>query len=348
MSIAPYVDRRARLIKLMGHGIAFIPTAPEVLRNADTHYDYRHDSNFYYLSGFPEPEAVLVLIAGQSDISTPRTMLFCREKNLEREIWDGYRYGPDAAREQFGFDEAYPITQLDEKLVELLGNQPALFYPLGHDTAWDQRILKIRSAVQEKIRSGIRAPDEIRDVRALINEMRLFKDAHELDIMRRAAAISTAAHRRAMQFTRPDQYEYQVEAELLHEFCRHGARHPAYTSIVAGGANACVLHYVGNNARLKDGDFVIEPPIKFASDSAELPADGLEALAEVIGTMRANPKLEQVSVTIGAKGVPAALTDKRAKAVLDFFNERDVDSNSVEVALSEDLPGGQVTVRIVK
>ncbi|MFZ2541369.1 MAG: M24 family metallopeptidase, partial [Gallionella sp.] len=132
-----------------------------------------------------------------------------------------------------------------------------LYYPLGHDADWDKRILEMRSAVQEKVRSGIRAPNEIRDVRALLNEMRLFKDAHELDIMRRAAAVSTSAHRRAMLFTRPDQFEYQVEAELLHEFCSHGARHPAYTSIVAGGANACVLHYVGNDAKLQDGDLLL-------------------------------------------------------------------------------------------
>jgi Xaa-Pro aminopeptidase len=259
MTIAPtiYAQRRARLLTQMQRGIAIIPTAPEVARNADTHYSYRHDSNFYYLSGFTEPEAVLVLVASQDDNSLQQSILFCREKNLEREIWDGHRFGPDSAREQFGFDAAYSIEQLDEKLAELMGNQPALFYPLGGDAAWDQRILKLRSAVQEKIRSGIRAPDEIRDVRALLNEMRLFKDAHELDIMRRAAAISTSAHRRAMQFTRPDQFEYQVEAELLHEFCRHGARHPAYTSIVAGGANACVLHYVGNDAELRDGDLLL-------------------------------------------------------------------------------------------
>ena len=252
-----YAQRRARLLEQMQRGIAIIPTAPEVARNADTHYGYRHDSNFYYLSGFTEPEAVLVLIAGPGESGQPQSILFCREKNLEREIWDGHRFGPDAAREQFGFDTAYPIGQLDEKLSELMGNQPALFYPLGFDAAWDRRILVLRSAVQEKIRSGIRAPDEIRDVRALLNEMRLFKDAHELDIMRRAAAISTAAHKRAMRFTRPDMFEYQVEAELLHEFCSHGARHPAYTSIVAGGANACVLHYVGNNARLRDVDLLL-------------------------------------------------------------------------------------------
>jgi len=248
-----YSQRRARLLNQMRHGIAIVPTAPEVARNADTHYDYRHDSNFYYLSGFTEPESVVVLIAGDE----PQSILFCREKNLEREIWDGHRFGPDAAREQFGFDAAYPVEQLDEKLTELIGNQPALFYPLGVDPAWDQRILRLRGAVQEKVRSGIRAPDQIRDVRALLNEMRLFKDSHELDIMRRAAAISTAAHRRAMRFTRHDMFEYQVEAELLHEFCSHGARHPAYTSIVAGGANACVLHYVGNNAQLRDVDLLL-------------------------------------------------------------------------------------------
>ncbi len=254
---AVYAQRRARLLERMRRGIAIIPTAPEVARNGDTHYAYRYDSNFHYLSGFTEPEAVLVLIACQDNDNPPQSILFCREKNLEREIWDGHRFGPDAAKEQFGFDAAYPIEQLDEKLTGLMGDQPALYYPLGQDTAWDRRILKLRSAVQAKARSGIRAPDEIRDVRALLNEMRLFKDGYELDIMRRAAAISTRAHRRAMRFTRPGQFEYQVEAELLHEFCRHGARHPAYTSIVAGGTNACVLHYIENNAKLCDGDLLL-------------------------------------------------------------------------------------------
>ena len=253
VAVTCYAKRRARLQKSMRNGIAIIPTSPEVARNADTHYGYRHDSNFYYLTGFTEPEAVLVLTAGEE----PRSILFCREKNPEREIWDGHRYGPDAAQEKFGFDEAYSIELLDEKLTEMMGNQHALFYPLGGDTAWDKRILGIRAAVQEKIRSGIRAPDEILDVRAPLNEMRLIKDKHELDIMRRAAAISTRAHERAMRFTRPGQIEYQIEAELLHEFCSHGARHPAYTSIVAGGANACVLHYVGNNAQLRDGDLLL-------------------------------------------------------------------------------------------
>jgi Xaa-Pro aminopeptidase len=253
----PYAERRKRLLNKMQRGIAIIPTAPEMLRNGDAHYAYRYDSSFYYLTGFTEPEAVLVLIASTGGDSQAQSILFCREKNLEREIWDGHRCGPDAACEQFGFDAAYPIAQLDEKLAELIGNQPALFYPLGTHTDWDARIIKLRTAVQAKSRSGIRAPDEIHDVRKLLNEMRLFKDEHELNHMRRAAAISTAAHQRAMRFTRADQFEYQVEAELLHEFCRHGARDPAYTSIVAGGANACTLHYVDNNAVLRDGDLLL-------------------------------------------------------------------------------------------
>ncbi len=248
-----YAQRRARLLEQMQHGIAIIPTAPEVVRNGGTHYGYRFDSSFYYLTGFAEPEAVLVLIAS----ATPQAILFCRDKDPEREVWDGYRFGPAAAREHFGFDAAHSITQLDEQLTELLANQPTLYYPLGHDTAWDQRILRLRAELQARARSGVHAPDEVRDVRTLLNEMRLFKDEHELAQMRRAAKISAAAHRRAMQFTRPGHFEYQVEAELLHEFCRHGARNAAYPSIVAGGANACVLHYVGNDMELRDGDLLL-------------------------------------------------------------------------------------------
>ena len=245
--------RRARLIGQMGRGIAIIPTAPEALRNGDAHYPYRYGSYFHYLTGFDEPEAVLVLIAGDA----PQAILFCREKNLEREIWDGYRHGPDAAQEKFGFEAAFPIAQLDEKLIQLMGDQPALFHPLGHDAAWDARLLGLRGRVQEKVRSGISAPDEIRDVRVMLDEMRLIKDGNELAAMRRAADISGAAHMRAMRATRPGRMEYEIEAELLYEFRKSGAQAPAYTSIVAGGANACVLHYVANDATLADGDLLL-------------------------------------------------------------------------------------------
>ena len=248
-----HIARRTRLLTQMQRGIAILPNAPEQRRNGDADHPYRFDSSFYYLSGFSEPESVLVLIAGDA----PQSILFCRDKDPEREIWHGYRSGPDAAQDKFGFDAAYSISHLDEKLAELMGNQSALYYPLGADSQWDRRIMNIRGEVKAKSRSGIRAPDEVHDLSALLNEMRLFKDSHELGIMRRAAAISSAAHIRAMKYTRAGQFEYQVEAELLHEFHRNGARDPAYTSIVAGGANACVLHYVDNNARLQDGDLLL-------------------------------------------------------------------------------------------
>ena len=250
---ATYAQRRTRLINQMRRGIAVIPTAPEVTRNGDAHYAYRYDSHFHYLTGFDEPEAVLVLVAGNA----PQSILFCREKNMEREVWDGFRHGPEAARIEFGFDAAFPIAQLNDRLVELMGNQPALFHPLGAHAVWDDRILELRARVQAQTRSGITAPNEIHDVRMLLDEMRLLKDDGELAAMRRAAAISTAAHIRAMRATHPGRMEYEIEAELLHEFRRNGAQAPAYTPIVAGGANACVLHYVGNNTMLNDGDLLL-------------------------------------------------------------------------------------------
>ncbi|MBM3391565.1 MAG: M24 family metallopeptidase [Betaproteobacteria bacterium] len=248
-----FVDRRARLLRTMGRGIAVVPTAPERVRNRDSHYPYRHDSYFYYLSGFAEPEACVVLVAGDA----PRALLFCREKDAEREVWDGFRHGPEAAREAFRFDEAFPIGSLDEKLADLLAGQPALHYSMGHDAGWDDRVVAALNRVRANVRGGTHAPAEIRDVRVELDEMRLVKDAHEIADMRRAAGISAAAHRRAMRATAPGRFEYEVEAELMHEFRRSGAQAPAYSPIVAGGANACVLHYVGNSQSLRDGDLLL-------------------------------------------------------------------------------------------
>ena len=250
---ALYGARRARLAQAMQAGVAVLPTAPERIRNRDTHYPYRYDSHFYYLTGFAEPEAVLVLVAG----AKPRSLLFCREKNEERETWDGFRFGPQGASERFGFDEAYPISQLDAKLAELLGDQPALYYPVGADPEWDLRAMTWLNAVRAQARTGLGAPERVQDVRGLIDEMRLLKDGHELGIMRRAASISAEAHKRAIRAARAGRFEYELEAELLYEFRRHGAQFPAYWPIVAGGANACVLHYVSNDARLNEGDLVL-------------------------------------------------------------------------------------------
>jgi Xaa-Pro aminopeptidase len=237
----------------MGQGVAIIPTAPERARNRDTHYLYRFDSYFYYLTGFVEPEAVAVVIAGK----TPKSILFCREKDVTREIWDGRRYGPKAAQKIFGFDEAYPIAKLDELMPKLIADQPAMYYPIGAHADWDARVVGWLNQVKAQVRSGVTAPAEIQDVCSVLDHMRLIKDADELKVMRSAAKIASDAHRRAMQTTRPGMMEYEVEAELAHEFRRRGAQAPAYNSIVAGGPNACVLHYVENNAELSDGDLLL-------------------------------------------------------------------------------------------
>lgn len=250
-----YAARRSALIAQMqakGGGVAIIPTAPEVMRNRDADYPYRHDSYFYYLSGFTEPEAVIVLI---TDNTESKSILFCREKNLEREIWDGYRYGPEAAREAFGFDAAFPIGELNRVMPKLMADAPALFYALG--SKLDTQVKEWMQAVRMQARAGVTAPSAMHDVHVMLDEMRLFKDAEEIAIMKRAAGISAEAHRRAMQTCRPGLREYHLEAELLHEFRRSGSQFPAYGSIVATGANACVLHYRASDAEIKDGDLVL-------------------------------------------------------------------------------------------
>jgi Xaa-Pro aminopeptidase len=251
-----YAGRRASLIaqiKAKGGGIAIIPTAPEVRRNNDADYPYRHDSYFYYLSGFTEPEAVIVLSVGK----TTQSILFCREKNMEREIWDGFRYGPEAARETFGFDAAFPIEALNTEMPKLMADAPALFYALGNDNKLDTQVQTWLASVRMQARAGVVAPSTVHDVNAMLNEMRLIKDASEIAIMQRAASISAAAHARAMRISRPGMHEYEIEAELLHEFRKHGSEFPAYTSIVAAGANACVLHYRAGNTVMQDGDLVL-------------------------------------------------------------------------------------------
>lgn len=246
-------ERRAALTRRMDAGIAIIPTAPERIRSRDSDYLYRFDSSFYYLCGFPEPDAVLVMVAG----AEPRSILFCRDKNPERELWDGFRYGPEAAKEAFRIDETASIATLDEAMPKLIANQRVLFYAPGADAGWDARVMNWLNRVRAQSRTGVTAPHEIRDVRAVLDEMRLFKDATELATMRRAAVISAAAHCRAMRATRPEKNEFEIEAELLYEFRRGGAQFPAYWPIVAGGRNACVLHYRENYAPLAKGDLLL-------------------------------------------------------------------------------------------
>ncbi len=252
----PYAERRARLIAQMhakGGGVAILGTAPEAQRNSDADYPYRHDSSFYYLTGFTEPGAVVVLVAG----AVNQSILFCRDKNPEREIWDGFRYGPEQARTTFGFDTAHCIDAIDTVIPDLLANVPALFYALAKNAVIDAQVQTWLHKVRAKSRTGITAPTASHDITGMLNEMRLMKDAREIAIMRRAADISSGAHARAMRETAPGLREYQIEAELLHEFRRHGSDFPAYTSIVATGANACVLHYRAGSAVVQNEDLIL-------------------------------------------------------------------------------------------
>ncbi|MDR3369254.1 aminopeptidase P N-terminal domain-containing protein [Rhodoferax sp.] len=253
-----YAQRRAALARHIGpNGIAILPTAPEQQRNRDSDFLFRHDSYFYYLSGFTEPKAWLV-ITGDG-----KTTLFCQPKDLEREIWDGYRLGPDAAPEALGIDAAFSLADLDQRMPALLDGRDAVWYPFATHSRLESRIDGWLSGLRAKVRYGMLCPDQQRDLCSVLDEMRLIKDTHEQDVMRRACAISAGAHVRTMQrcaaMLRAGQEvrEYHLDAELLHEFRQHGSQYPAYSSIVAAGANACVLHYRADAGRVQNGELVL-------------------------------------------------------------------------------------------
>lgn len=250
--------RREKLMDWMvaqGGGIAILPTAPLRSRNRDVHYTFRHDSDFFYLSGFKESEAWLVLIAGESR----QSILFCEEKNPEYETWNGKRWGPQAAAEHFRFDQAYDVAELDQRMPELLLGHAQLVTPLSNFSN-QQLLTKVHDwigAAQRKARGTRATPIKWLDLSAPLSEMRLIKDASELAMMREAATISARAHVRAMQVARPGMHEYALEAELLHVFRQAGAQGVAYDSIVATGANACVLHHPAGESVLRDGELVL-------------------------------------------------------------------------------------------
>ncbi|NMM09771.1 MAG: M24 family metallopeptidase [Polaromonas sp.] len=266
MSTSPiYAKRRAaiaRALKAAGGGIAVLPTAPEVQRNRDSDFPYRHDSYFYYLTGFSEPESWLVI---EATGKTAKSTLFCRPKDLEREIWDGIRLGPKAAPSQLGIDAAFSVDTLDEKMPELLANQNAVWFPFATHKGLETQIDGWLNTVRARVRLGAECPQSQHDLCKLLDEMRLLKDSHEIAILRRAGRISAAAHVRAMQTSatmlrdgvKGGLREYHLEAELLHEFRRHGSQFPAYTSIVAAGANACILHYRAGDTELKPGQLCL-------------------------------------------------------------------------------------------
>ena len=250
-----YSARRKELMSLMhSSSIAIISAAPEKVRSRDTHYPYKQNVNLSYLCGFPEPESVLVLIPGRAQ---GEMVLFCRDKDPLRETWDGYREGPEGAVSNFGADDAFPIADIDDILPNLIEGKDRLYYAIGKDPEFDRHLMDWVNHVRNQRGNGALPPGEFVDLDHFINEMRLFKTAGELKIMRKAAEISVSAHSRAMKASKPGLFEYQLQAEIEHEFAVHGSAGAAYTSIVGGGKNGCILHYIENRDALKDGDLVL-------------------------------------------------------------------------------------------
>jgi len=255
MNSNEFKRRRKRLMQMMGPDtIAILPTAPVRTRNRDVEYAYRPDSDFYYLTGFPEPEAVAVLIPGRPH---GEYLLFCRERDPQMETWNGRRAGLDGAREAYGADDAFPFADIDDILPGLLENRARVFYTMGAHGDFDRRVVAWINRLRSQTRAGVHTPGEFVALDHLLHDMRLYKSRSEVAAMRKAAKISAAAHVRAMRAARPGMAEYQVEAELLHEFMRAGSRAPAYGSIVAGGENACILHYTENSDTLREGELLL-------------------------------------------------------------------------------------------
>ncbi len=250
-----YASRRSDLMAMMqSNSIAVIAAAPERIRSNDTHYPYKQSTTLGYLSGFPEPGSVMLLIPGREQ---GEVVFFCRDKDPLRETWDGFRQGPAGTVANFGADDAFPIDDIDEILPGMLEGKDRVYYAIGKDADFDKQLMAWVHDVKDKRGSDAVPPGEFVDLDHLVNEMRLIKSAAEIKLMRKAGEISARAHCRAMQICRPGLFEYQLQAEIEHEFMRSGAAGPAYTSIVGGGKNGCVLHYIENREKLNAGDLVL-------------------------------------------------------------------------------------------
>ncbi len=254
MNRKEFAKRRKTLMRMVGEdGIAILPSAPVKTRNRDVEYRFRQDSDFYYLSGFAEPDAVAVLAPGRDN---GEYILFCRERDVEQELWHGSRTGTEGAVEDFAADDAFPIDDIDDILPGILESRNRVFYTMGAFAEFDQRITEWVKSLRSREASGIHAPHEFIALDHILHDMRLYKSRAEISVMRKAAKIAVSAHRRAMACVMPGMYEYEIEAEYMHEFRRHDASW-SYTPIVGTGANACTLHYVDNNAQLGDKDLLL-------------------------------------------------------------------------------------------
>lgn len=255
MNNTEYKRRRKHLMQIMGEdAVAILPAALVRMRNRDAEFQYRQDSDFHYITGFDEPEAVAVLVPGRDH---GEYILFCRENDKKMETWNGLRAGQDGAIEKYGADDSFPVDDIDDILPGLLENKEKVYYTMGVHPDFDQRVIMWVNRLREQSRRGIHTPSEFVSLDHQLHDMRLYKSAAEVKVMRKAAQISAKGHIRAMQFCKPGVYEYQLEAELLHTFMHGGARSSAYSSIVGGGKNGCILHYVENSEILKKGDLVL-------------------------------------------------------------------------------------------
>ena len=252
--LSEFVRRRKQLMRMMDkHSIAIIPAAPMRIRNRDAEYPYRQDSDFLYLTGFPEPEAVAVLVPGREH---GQYILFCRERDPVMETWHGRRAGQDGAVENFGADDSFPMSDIDEILPGLMEDRDTVYYTMGRDTDFDQKLMGWINRLREQVRAGTHPPHEFISLEYLLHDMRLYKSRSEVKAMKQSARIAIEAHKRAMRACRPGMKEYEIEAEILYEFRRNAAE-PAYQSIVGGGANGCILHYTENTDELNDGDLLL-------------------------------------------------------------------------------------------
>jgi Xaa-Pro aminopeptidase len=255
ITMSEFAKRRKQIMKKIGpSGIAILPAAPTAVRNGDYDYPYRQNSDFYYLTGFEEPEAVAIIIPNRKG---GEFILFNRIRDREQEIWNGLRAGQEGARKVFGADEAYPISDLEQKLPELLEGREEVYYTIGLDQEFDKVLFAAMNKIRGKIRSGAYSPIVFKDITDTVHEMRLIKSPAEIKLMRKSAEIAAAAHTRAMKACKPGMNEYQLEAEIIYEFQRNGARFPAYTSIIGSGANSCILHYNENNKVIDKNSIVL-------------------------------------------------------------------------------------------
>lgn len=255
MKQSEFKKRRKQLMQFIGKGnIAIIASADTRIRNRDVHYPFRQDSDFYYLTGFNEPDALVVLIPGREQ---GEYILFCREYDPKKALWEGAHAGLEGATRHYAADDAFPIDDLEEILPGLLENKSKVFYPMGRNSELDHNLLAWLNDIRAQTRTGVVAPNELVSLEHILHEMRLFKSSAELELMRKAAEVSANAHIRAMQYTQAGVYEYQIEAEIVHSLMQEGLRAVAYPSIVAAGKNGCVLHYTENTDKLKAGDLLL-------------------------------------------------------------------------------------------